>query len=108
MNFVADVDYRAATVMLTFAPSNQPGMGCTTIQIIRDDIPELPEQFSVILTSVSPAGIIKEDTACITIIDPFEIRKFTIHYNIPSYNIMAGILYLTNIIVGPNVSAWQQ
>jgi hypothetical protein len=71
---LAGVDYRAATVMLTF---DQSGMLCTTIQIISDEIPELPEVFSVILTSVSPDGIIMDDTACITIVDPVvEIRKF--------------------------------
>lgn len=69
------MDYRAATVMLTF---DQSGMRCTTIQIISDETPEIPEEFSVILTSVSPGGIIVDDTACITIVDPaIEIRRFT-------------------------------
>jgi hypothetical protein len=71
---LADVDYRVTTVMLTF---DQSGMICTMIQIISDEIPELPEQFSVILTSVSPDGIIIDDTACISIVDPVvEIRRF--------------------------------
>lgn len=68
------MDYRVATVILTF---NQPGMRCTTIQIINDEIPEMPEEFSVILTSVSPSGIIMDDTTCVTIVDPvIENRRF--------------------------------
>ena len=75
--YLADLDYRAARVMLTFDSTN-PGMRCTIIQIFSDNETEEQEQFSVILTSVSPDGIIMEDTACITIIDePIEIRRLT-------------------------------
>ena len=75
--YLADLDYKAATVMLNFNSTN-PAMKCTTIQIISDNMTEENEQFSVVLTSVSPDGIIMEDTACITIIDePIEIRRFT-------------------------------
>lgn len=88
MYIIADVDYRAATVMLTFAPSNQPGMMCTTIEIISDEVPELSEQFSVVLTSVSPDGVIIEDTSCITIVDPIENRRF-IGLSVPSCKIQA-------------------
>ena len=73
------MDYRTSTVMLTFTPSNQTR--CTTIQIISDEIIEESEQFSVILTNISPQGIIEEDTACITIIDEPIVNRTFIIYN---------------------------
>lgn len=73
---LADEDYKAATVMLTFTSINETGRRCTTIEIIDDRDVESPEQFSVILVSASPVGIIAENTTCITIIDePTEINR---------------------------------
>ena len=90
---LAGVDYRVATVMLTF---NQSGMRCTTIEIISDETSEIPEEFSVILTSVSPSGIIMDDTTCITIVDPIiEDRRFmytSVFYCVPRC-IQSGMPY---------------
>ena len=87
------MDYRVATVMLTF---DQPGMRCTMIEIINDKTPEMSEEFSVILTSVSPSGIIMDDTTCITIVDPIiEDRRFmytSVFYCVPRC-IQSGMPY---------------
>ena len=65
----AGSDYETTTFMLTFEPSDDVEMLCGKVTIIDNTTPELTEQFSVKLVSVSPVGVIGDDTTCVAILD---------------------------------------
>ena len=51
---IASVDYANTTADLRFGPSSRMRSRCVLIPVINDMVPEVPEQFSVVLAMATP------------------------------------------------------